>query len=704
MFASILLARAATAVAVPAGCWEPNVTPRVYENHALPPHPRLRLSNAQLASLNHTIASTDIARNYYTNMHARGVQMLSEPLVSCGAHDDLLRAARTALGFQYTLGLLYRLSGDARFAKRAAQTLLHVTTNCTTWDPFGLALAEMTHAVGIGYDWLYAYLSAEEKATIVAGVAKLGLAQALHDYEHGEFWMNCTFNWGVVTNGGLTVGALAFVDEAGDVGTNASRVIANAKVGIYCPFTSFAPDGGWHEGFMYWQYVAEYAQAVTEALRGSLGHDYGLSEMHGFNQTGLFRLHMNGPSQEPFDFGDASGGLNNSAASFMMGYSMVPSTNQATQALFAYESRRLAQLISGGAGMQTSCGASLGSLDCAKLLLDFNPNGTHSNLAAQPLGKVFRLSAFEWNNRYAIGFFRSGWSSEKQGTLGKEAWLAFKAPNGVPNHNDLDGGSFVFETGGRRWAIDLGADNYQLPNYFTQNIANNTRYNLYRKATVGHNSIVFNVNVSRECMLRANGCPDLAVGACAQDHTTAGVGNITLFETATSDVVGEEVLSPAYAIVNLSGAYALHGATRVERGFAFTKKHEELFVVDEFDFPATTNGSMMAFQNVSWSMHTMSSIEFVSPRTAVLRQGADALYVTVLEPTNGVLTLRDVSVELAPPQNPSTGVRKLIIEVTQMQHGEKGGRIVVSLSLKKGGHESAKKINALAEWRSAGPF
>ena len=55
---------------------------------------------------------------------------------------------------------------------------------------------------------------------------------------------------------------------------------------------------------------------------------------------------------------------------------------------------------------------------------------------------------------------------------------------------DLDGGSFVFEAGGRRWAMDMGSDSYQLPNYFTQDVKNNTRYNLYRKATVGHNTLL----------------------------------------------------------------------------------------------------------------------------------------------------------------------------------------------------------------------
>ena len=271
----------------------------------------------------------------------------------------------------------------------------------------------------------------------------------------------------------------------------------------------------------------------------------------------------------------------------------------------------------------------------------------------------------------------------------------------MPNHNDLDGGTFVFEAGGRRWAVDLGSDSYQLPNYFVQDVGNRTRYNLYRKATVGHNTLVFDADVARPCMQVANGCADAAVGACSQLHTRAGIGNISLFES------GGRGGSPGYAIVNLTAAYA--GAARVERGFAFTEGYEQLVVADEIEFAAAAAAAGGGFRNVSWSMHTAASIAFVRSggvaRTAVLRQGGDALYVSVLEPAGAVM--RAVPVQLAPPQRASPGVRKLVLEATRSQLGA-AGRIVVSLSLVKGrqggGGGGGLRVNALAEWGGAGPF
>lgn len=149
----------------------------------------------------------------------------------------------------------------------------------------------------------------------------------------------------------------------------------------------------------------------------------------------MFRLHMNGPSQNPFDFGDAGGGLYNSAAGSFMGYAQVRTSTPAARALFAYEARRLAEILGGGGEgwgrssfRPTNCGASLGSLDCARLLIEFSSDGSHADLVAEPTARVFRMSAFGWGGRRAVGFLRSGWAPEDAGTASNASWLAFKAP------------------------------------------------------------------------------------------------------------------------------------------------------------------------------------------------------------------------------------------------------------------------------------
>ena len=317
----------------------------VIGSYALPPHPRLRVNDSQLAALNHTIHTDPTARAYFEGMVAYGEALLEAPNVNCSS--NLMTAARATLTREYNLGLLWRLTSDERFAARAAQELLHVSINCPTWDPVGLVLGEMLHAVAIGYDWLYAYLSVAQRQIIVSAVARLGFDEALRAYPHA-FWANCTFNWGVVTNGGLAIGSLGFLDEPA-AAANASAVLKKAVAGLRRPFGSFAPHGAWHEGSMYWGYTSEYALAATEALRGVFGSDYGLSASLGFNETVLFRLHMNGPSQNSFDFADSDGFLFNEGSdpSLFMGYSQLPTSNNQLRSVSAYEARRLAKLVAG---------------------------------------------------------------------------------------------------------------------------------------------------------------------------------------------------------------------------------------------------------------------------------------------------------------------------------------------------------------------
>jgi hypothetical protein len=747
-------------------CWQPEPpaggAPQLSAaaSSDLPPHPRLRVNDSRLAALNRTIQTDPTAKAYFDGLVIYGESWLTAPHVDCTAAHMSNTQSRTTLTIQYNLGLLWRLTGDDRFAERAAQELLHVTTNCTTWDPYGLVLAEMTHAVGLGFDWLYHYLSPSRRQSIVAGVSRMGFGEAVEQYKKKAFWTNCTFNWGVVTNGGLTIGGLAFLDEP--VATaNVSEVLAKAAVGIQCPFGSFAPHGGWHEGSMYWQYVAEYAVATTEALRGVYGDDHGLSAAPGFNETALFRLHMNGPSQNSFDFGDSNGALSNSAAGYFMGYSALPTSNEQLRSLCAYEARRLAKLVGGYASGEAPTAGATGRatteyncslIDCARLLIDYSAAGTDAEIQSLPTARLFKLSAFGWEGRNAIGFFRSAWSVESEGVGGKHAYLAFKAANGVPNHNDLDGGSFVFEAGGQRWAMDMGSDDYQLKNYFTQTLE--YRYGYYRKSTAGHNTLTFN-NDNIDNSNRA---------ACSQDPGMSGRTQITLFagtDTASPSISSisssisssssdggssgaggaqnSSSSSPAFSIVDLTAAYSRQNSSRVERGFAFTAGYEQLVIVDEFEFAAAGSSSV---HNATWSMHTMATIAIADDdeeeddedddddddedggggggdgRSAVLSLGGVTLHATLIEPAGATFTARRVT--LLPPYEPSVGVSKLQVHLAlpaarspaaaAVPAADAGSseappaavRIAVGLSLSA--EVAAEALNPLALWKAAGPF
>lgn len=119
----------------------------------------------------------------------------------------LLDKSRKALEIISTTAAMYRLTGDVKYAARAKKEMLNVAA-FADWNPSHfLDVAEMTNACGIGYDWIYDQLSADERATIRRSIVDLGFKPALTAYANKAFWTHSNMNWSQVCAGGLTVGA-----------------------------------------------------------------------------------------------------------------------------------------------------------------------------------------------------------------------------------------------------------------------------------------------------------------------------------------------------------------------------------------------------------------------------------------------------------------------------------------------------------------
>jgi hypothetical protein len=83
----------------------------------------------------------------------------------------------------------YRLTLNETFASRAIEEMVHVCTACTDWNPpHFLDTAEMTHAVGVGYDWLYSVLTSEQRTTIESGALKMGLDAGINAYKEKDWF------------------------------------------------------------------------------------------------------------------------------------------------------------------------------------------------------------------------------------------------------------------------------------------------------------------------------------------------------------------------------------------------------------------------------------------------------------------------------------------------------------------------------------
>ena len=157
-------------------------------------HPRLIALPADLDRVRRMIQQHEQPRLWHAALTRKADELLVEPALEYKLIGPrLLQVSRAACDRIYTLGLLYRLDGDRRFADRGIQELLAVC-KFETWHPdLFLDTAEMTHAVAIGYDWFYDRLTADQRATVRQAIVEKGLKPAANAYRGGQ----CIYGWWV---------------------------------------------------------------------------------------------------------------------------------------------------------------------------------------------------------------------------------------------------------------------------------------------------------------------------------------------------------------------------------------------------------------------------------------------------------------------------------------------------------------------------
>jgi len=200
---------------------------------------------------------------------------------------------------------------------------------------------------------------------------------------------------------------------------------------------------------------------------------------------------------------------------------------------------------------------------------------------------------------------RSGWDKDAM-------YVGLKAGSNDFSHAHLDLGSFVLDCDGERWAIDLGPDDYDLPGYFFLQ-----RWNYYRLRTEGHNTVCFDGN----------------------NQSPNGFAVVQRFDPAQHRL--DLDLSPARA----------WNADSVER-HVYMK--DRVLLMRDRAFAGEK-------QVPRWQMHTRAKVTLSEDhQSATLRQNGKSLHVQLGTPG---LAFEVNDVTLAPPCKPTTGVKRLTINL-----------------------------------------
>ena len=562
-----------------------------------PEHPRLIATAEHDARLKALIADQPLARQYWEQIHAAAVDVLAEPTVVFEiVGPRLLAQSRRCLDRVYTLGTAYRLTGEQRFVARAVAELA-AAADFPHWNPSHfLDTAELCHAFGIGYDWLYGALTPEQRQMIRGALVEKGLLPGRRSYEGtGEGyggWVRSRHNWNQVCVGGVSIGALAVADEEPEL---CELLMREGLESIRNSMAQFAPDGGWNEGPGYWNYATRYNVCYLAALMTALGSDFGLSAMPGFSNTGAFRIQFCGPAGETFNYADAGSGIGRAPQMFWL-------AQRFDQPVYAWHER--------------SMSGRPHPLD----LWWFDARGAAPAAEGFPLDAVYR--------GIDVALARSSWEDPRA------LFVGFKGGDNRANHSHLDLGTFVLDAAGKRWALDLGADDYNMPGYFGAE-----RWAYFRLRTEAHNTLVLN-GENQDPAARA---PIVAV------HSTP---------------------RGAFAVADLSAAYARH-AKRVWRGIAVLDRAQVL-VHDEIDAEQPVE--------LVWTMLTRAEAEVQDATTALLTLDGEQMTAMLLRPPAGA-RFEVMGAQPPPPQNPNTGVRRLVVSFPERVAP---GRVVLSVLLRPG--------------------
>ncbi|MBN2450469.1 MAG: heparinase II/III family protein [Lentisphaeria bacterium] len=540
-------------------------------------HPRLLVNEEGFAALRRLVAASAPHRDLSDGVIAEAKVLLDlGPATRAMQGRRLLGESRRVLKRTLLLGMAYHLTGEEAFARRCEAEMLAVAA-FRDWNPgHYLDVAEMTLAMAVGYDWLHGQLTAEGRAQIREAILAKGVRLPVENERYAGP-MRAGNNWGQVCSAGMVAGALVTYEDEPEL---AARIVHMGIHSVPRSMRAFAPNGSYPEGPGYWNYGTSFNVVLLAALESVLGSSFGLTRAPGFADTGAFPALTYGPSGEYFNYADGGSGRSPQEAIWWLARRFErPDYLVGERALLA---RQVETMRSG----KQAGGGSCRMLPLALLWMDAGKEPTDIRM---PL---------HWNagGHVPIAIHRSSWTEPAASFVG----LKGGSPSGP--HGQMDIGSFVFDSDGKRWAMDLGAEGYHGIESRGMNLwssaQDSDRWRIFRQSNAGHNTLVIDGKL----------------------QVAKGAGTVVRFSDTASE---------AHSVIDMSSVYEGQ-AQKVIRGVALLPSGEVL-VQDEL-------AGLAPGARVRWGFITRGTCPATpGADEAVLAQGEATLTVTKLAAGPGAI-------------------------------------------------------------------
>lgn len=587
-------------------------------------HPRVLTTLSDFARVKAMVQSGEATvSKWYQDIQKQGEKHLNMALPTDDLPDGRRMIGSRQVGpLVINLGMLYHLSDDALKKEQYKQRIwdeVYTVSQFPNWNEENefLNTAEFMEGLAIAYDWLYDEWTPEQRLILEDAMIQKGLVKTLEAYNKNIWWIHTyprTNNWNAVCNGASILTLMAIGDLDREILLPSKEKVTMQQFGGKILDTAFnaledfillefTPDGAWAEGPSYWKYTLEYIVRFISSMETALGTSYGYDQTPGLTKTAYFPTYLSG-AVGALNYGDASSNKVMSAEELWIAKK--------------YGDRLLASVHLDNKIKFRNAGSEFE-------MLWYDP-------ALYIPGQTLDLDQYFSGTEVAT--FRSKWEDPNSSFLG------FKAGNNVVSHGHYDLGSFVFESLGQQWAIDLGKDDYNLPGYSNYD---KERLTYYRLNPEGHNTLVIN--------------PD---GGAQQ--------NIKAFSKIEKM---ESKPSGGFAIANLTEAYDRY-VTQAKRGVMLASNRTRATIQDEVSFsnPSTAY----------WFMHTEADIQVSADgKSAIFSKGGEKLWIGLYGDARNeagepiavrfdVMDAKPLPESPNPPkQNQNAGIHKLFMKLDQVK-------------------------------------
>jgi hypothetical protein len=261
--------------------------------------PRLVYNPTIEKNLMKKLKTDPILQNIYQSIKYNAGMVMEKELITVDIPDNP-RSQRNQLGisrdFLWRINMLatvYRIEKDPGILKRINDEVV-AACNFPTWYPrHFLDVGEMSLAIAFALDWTAGDLPESTVNLATKALIEKGIKQSWPESGKTPGWVYNDNNWNQVCNAGMIAASIVVSEIEPDL---AAKTIYRSIDGLNNALRSYAPDGVYPEGAVYWGYGTQFTVVTAAIFESAFGTDFGIADFPGFKESAVYRVLSTAPS------------------------------------------------------------------------------------------------------------------------------------------------------------------------------------------------------------------------------------------------------------------------------------------------------------------------------------------------------------------------------------------------------------------------